>query len=82
MAKTKLEIRKRRKVSIRKKLKGTAERPRLTIFRSNRHIYAQVINDDENSVLVTAGTVGKANQEYVGDSNKSDQAKKVGSIEI
>ncbi len=42
----------RRKVSVRKKLFGTAERPRVSITRSHRNIYAQVINDDESSTLL------------------------------
>jgi len=42
---------------IRTKVKGTAERPRLAIFRSNQHIYAQVINDIEQRTLVSASTV-------------------------
>ena len=48
MAKTSKKIlaRKRRQYKVRKKVVGTAERPRLTVFRSARHIYAQLINDD------------------------------------
>ena len=45
MAKTKLEGRTRRKLRIRKKVEGTTERPRLTVFRSNKQIYAQVVDD-------------------------------------
>ena len=48
MAKTSKKVlaRKRRQYKVRKKVIGTAERPRLTVFRSARHIYAQLINDD------------------------------------
>jgi large subunit ribosomal protein L18 len=48
MAKTSKKVlaRKRRQYKVRKKVLGTAERPRLTVFRSSRHIYAQLINDD------------------------------------
>ena len=42
---TKNEARQRRKIRIRKKISGTAERPRLVIFRSNLHMYAQVVDD-------------------------------------
>ena len=59
MAKTKLQARKRRKTRIRRKLQGTAERPRMTIFRSNRHIYVQAIDDEANKVLLSAGSNGK-----------------------
>lgn len=48
------EARKRRHKRIRKKVKGTRERPRLSVFRSNRHIYAQIITDGESRTLVSA----------------------------
>lgn len=44
---------------IRKRLRGTKQRPRLCIFRSNKHIYAQVINDDNATTLVSASTLSK-----------------------
>ena len=47
----------RRKVGIRKVLNGTAERPRLTVFRSSKHIYAQVIDDIAGRTLAAASTV-------------------------
>jgi len=47
----------RRKQSIRKKVCGTAERPRLSIFKSARHIYAQIINDQEGRTLLCASTL-------------------------
>jgi large subunit ribosomal protein L18 len=50
----------RRKKSIRKKLSGTAARPRLTVFRSAQHIYAQVIDDVAGTTLVSASTVEPA----------------------
>jgi len=49
----------RRKYHIRKKAFGTAERPRLSIFRSLEHIYAQIINDENGTTLACAGTVEK-----------------------
>jgi large subunit ribosomal protein L18 len=80
MAKTRLEARKRRKVRIRQKVKGTDERPRLSIFRSARHIYAQVINDERNQVVASVSTLGKANQEAVAGLKKLEQAKKLGTV--
>ena len=47
------QVRLRRKVSIRKKLAGTSERPRVTVSRSHKYIYAQVINDDGGSTLLS-----------------------------
>ena len=49
----------RRKLHIRKSISGTALRPRMTVFRSNLHMYAQVIDDTTGRTLVSAGTVEK-----------------------
>jgi large subunit ribosomal protein L18 len=49
----------RRKHRVRNKLLGTAERPRLSVFRSNKHIYAQIIDDDQGVTLAAAGSLGK-----------------------
>ncbi|MCC6749834.1 MAG: 50S ribosomal protein L18 [Deltaproteobacteria bacterium] len=78
MATTKLEARLHRKARIRRKVHGTAERPRLTVFRSARHMYAQVIDDEANAVLASASTVGKASAESAAGLKKKDRAKKVG----
>lgn len=53
---TKLEARRKRKVRIRKKSRGTGERPRLTVFRSGGHIYAQVIDDVSGRTLAAASS--------------------------
>lgn len=45
---------------IRVKISGTAERPRLAVFRSNKHIYAQLIDDENRVTLASAGTIEKA----------------------
>jgi|ERR1700760_3801582 large subunit ribosomal protein L18 len=55
----KKEIRQRIHQRIRRKLRGTAERPRLAVFRSVAHIYAQVIDDNAGATLVSASTVDK-----------------------
>ncbi len=71
MKMTKEESRKRRTIRIRKKISGTSERPRLVVFRSNLHIYAQIVDDSTGSTLVSASTLSlkKAGNEAGG--NKS-----------
>ena len=76
--KSKLEQRNRRKVRIRGRVQGTAERPRLTVFRSARHIYAQVVNDVTGQTLVTIGTLSPTVRDSVKDDRKIDAARKVG----
>src|SRR3984885_15390936 len=56
---SKNEIRERVHIRIRKKLRGTTERPRLTVFRSTAHIYAQVIDDTKGVTLVAASSTEK-----------------------
>jgi len=58
-AKDKREARLRRKKRVRKKIKGTPESPRLTVFKTAKHIYAQIIDDSAGTTLVTASTVAK-----------------------
>ncbi|MCL0043293.1 50S ribosomal protein L18 [Dehalococcoidia bacterium] len=59
MAKTRsgLNQRKRRHIRVRKKVAGTSDRPRLSVFRSANHIYAQVIDDDNGSTIASASTI-------------------------
>jgi large subunit ribosomal protein L18 len=57
MAHQKLSLREKRKVRIRKKVTGTTERPRLTVYRSNRFLYAQVIDDATQSTVAAASTL-------------------------
>jgi large subunit ribosomal protein L18 len=70
--------RKRRHVRARKNISGTADRPRLSVFRSHQHIYAQIINDEQGHTLVAASSVEpeiKKQAEYFGN---IDGAKIVG----
>lgn len=60
---TKRQARLKRKKRIRRKILGTPERPRLSVFRSARHIYAQVIDDIDGRTLVTASSLEKEIQE-------------------
>ena len=52
--KTRLSARLKRKVRVRRRLHGTADKPRLTVFRSHRNIYAQLVDDDRGHTLVAA----------------------------
>ncbi len=57
MERTKEEARRRRKIRIRKKVHGTAERPRLVVFRSNMHIYAGLVNDETGGTVASTSTL-------------------------
>ncbi len=59
VCKLKQEMRLKRKKRIRAKIAGTSERPRLTVFRTAKHIYAQIINDEIGISLVSASTLSK-----------------------
>ena len=74
--------RERRKLRIRKKISGTSEQPRLSVFRSAKHIYAQVVDDAAGSTLAHASTLSRdVRVEVTADDSgtKLDAAKKVGS---
>lgn len=81
MAKTsaKLTARRKRTQRIRKKISGTAAKPRMRVFRSNRHISVQIINDDQQITLVSASSEDK-DFDRRDVSDKCDQAKKVGEL--
>jgi len=71
--------RKRRHRRVRAKLSGTAERPRLNVFRSLNHIYAQVIDDEAGVTIAAASTVEKEVAGKASGKTKKDQAALVGS---
>src|SRR5436190_2831307 len=71
----KKQIRSRVHKRIRRKLSGTAARPRLAVFRSEAHIYAQVIDDGEGKTLVSASSVIKRDKAAKGDAAKSGDGK-------
>ena len=70
----------RRKARIRKNLAGTAERPRLSVYRSLAHMYAQVIDDSTGSTLAAASTLSPELKGSLGDLDKKGAAKKVGEL--
>ena len=55
--KKKIYARLKRKSRVRSKIHSTSDRPRITVFRSNRHIYAQIINDEKGVTIVSASTI-------------------------
>jgi len=72
--------RERRKLRIRKKVSGTPERPRLSVFRSARHIYAQVVDDVSGKTLAFASTLSKDLRGMLENDTKLEAAKKVGAL--
>ena len=74
------EVRKIRHERVRKKISGTPERPRLCVFRSNKHIYAQIIDDVAGNTLVAASTVEPEISAQLGEVDKKGEAKMVGKI--
>lgn len=75
MALSKIERKIRIKRRIRKRLSGTTERPRLCVYRSNKQIYAQIVDDSEGKTLIHASS-----KEITDATNKVDQAGKVGEL--
>ena len=73
---TKTKKRNKIKKRIRKVVFGTPERPRMTVFRSNKAIYAQIINDKEEKTLVSASSIDKDLK--LSSNNKTEVAKQVG----
>lgn len=79
MAKTTREqARVRRHARVRKKVSGTSDRPRLNVFRSNQHIYAQVIDDVSGVTLVSASTLDKELRSELAELSSEERAKAVG----
>jgi large subunit ribosomal protein L18 len=74
------EARLKRKKRIRIKISGSQERPRLSVFRSSRHIYAQVIDDLNGVTLVTASTMSPEIREQEKVKGKIEDAKRVGKM--
>lgn len=77
---SKSEQRQRRHFRVRKKVYGTAERPRLNIYRSEKHIYAQVIDDDLGNTLVSASSIDKELKTTIACGSNKEAAKAVGAL--
>ena len=72
--------RQNRKNRIRKRIFGTQERPRLSVFRSAKHIYAQLVVDSTGATIIAASTLSPEIRTEIGELDKSDAAKKVGQL--
>lgn len=77
MSRHKTSRREKIKTGIRKRISGTTERPRLSVYRSNKAIYAQVIDDTEGKTLVAASTLSK---DFSGSGTKIEQSKALGQL--
>jgi large subunit ribosomal protein L18 len=78
IANKKTHTRLRRKAAIRKRVRGTAERPRLSVFRSLKHIYVQAIDDDSNKIVATASDQDKTLRDALAGKKKKERAREVG----
>ena len=72
------QLRQRRHARVRKKVSGTAETPRLNVYRSLNHIYVQIIDDVKGVTLVSASTMEKEIRDLVAGKTKTEAAKVVG----
>lgn len=74
------KIRHKKHLRIRQRIKGTAERPRLAVFRSIKHIYAQLIDDQNGVTIVSASSLEKNHKDEFETGGNTDAGKKVGTI--
>ncbi|MCD6447106.1 MAG: 50S ribosomal protein L18 [Candidatus Marinimicrobia bacterium] len=77
-SKLKRDARIKKKIRIRKRLSGTSERPRLVVYRSNMHISAQIVNDDNHEVICSASSFAKDLRASLKDKSKSEFSLSVG----
>ncbi len=78
--KSRTEVRKNKHLRVRNRLSGTAEKPRLAVFRSNSHMYAQIIDDTVGNTLVSASTMDKEVKSTCGRTDNVEAAAQVGSF--
>lgn len=74
------ETRARRHLRVRAKVSGTAQKPRLCLFRSNQHIYASLINDEKNSTILVANDRELQKSKEKSKKSKIDAAREVGEL--
>ena len=78
--KSRAEMREKKHMRIRNRFSGTAERPRLAVFRSNNHMYAQIIDDTAQNTLVAASTVEKEVKDQLEKTNNVEAAAYLGTV--
>ena len=78
--KSRTEVRLKKHRRLRNNFSGTAQRPRLSVFRSNNHMYAQIIDDTVGNTLVSASTLDKAVKAEVEKTNNVDAAAYLGKV--
>ncbi|MBE5875580.1 MAG: 50S ribosomal protein L18 [Lachnospiraceae bacterium] len=78
--KSKAELRAKKHMRIRNRVNGTAERPRLAVFRSNNHMYAQIIDDTVGNTLVSASSLEKEVKAELKKTNDVEAAAYVGTV--
>ncbi len=78
MKETRRAARQRRHLRVRKKISGTSQIPRLSVFRSLKHIYAQIIDDVSGRTLISASTLDPDIRDQVAELSKTEQAQLVG----
>lgn len=78
--KARQDVRKKKHMRIRNRFSGTAERPRLAVFRSNNHMYAQIIDDTVGNTLVAASTLEKDVKAELEKTNNVDAAAYLGTV--
>ena len=78
--KSRSEIRRKKHMKLRNRFSGTAERPRLAVFRSNNHMYAQIIDDTVGNTLVAASTLEKDIKAELEKTNNVDAAAYLGTV--
>lgn len=79
-SKNKMTGRERRHIRVRGRVVGSQEKPRLNVYRSSRHIYAQVIDDSRGHTLAAASTQDPSLREQLTDLTKVDEAREVGRL--
>ena len=78
--KSRSEVRRKKHMKLRNRFSGTAERPRLAVFRSNNHMYAQIIDDTIGNTLVSASTLQKEVKAELEKTNNVDAAAYLGTV--
>ena len=78
--KSRTEVRRKKHMRVRNRLSGTAERPRLSVFRSNNHMYAQIIDDTVGNTLAAASTVEKDVKAELEKTNNIEAASYLGKV--